>query len=158
MQYVPSYIVFRRVTNQFQELNEVQMNTNEAIGLIARSYNTEYHSREKMYQIHAYKYYCKNTRYTLRTVFISSLQENVAVVEFHTSARIVQSLTTDYSHCRRAIGEWYLWPNAIKWSLNVSIHNIIYPCGPKYELHVPNSIHCKTESYCERSDCLVGLQ
>ena len=36
------------------------------------------------------------------------LQENVAIVEFNASARIVQCLSTDYSRCRRAVGEQYL--------------------------------------------------
>ena len=33
------------------------------------------------------------------------LQENVGIVEFNSSARVVQSLTNNYQRCRRAIGE-----------------------------------------------------
>ena len=36
------------------------------------------------------------------------LQENVAVVEFNASARIVQHLSADYFRCRRAIGKHVL--------------------------------------------------
>jgi uncharacterized protein YegL len=35
----------------------------------------------------------------------TGLKENVAVVEFNASARIVQHLSTDYFRCRRAVGE-----------------------------------------------------
>lgn len=33
------------------------------------------------------------------------MQENVSIVEFNSSARIVRSLTTDYTRCRGAVGE-----------------------------------------------------
>ena len=33
------------------------------------------------------------------------MQENVGIVEFNSSARVVQSLTNNYQRCRRAIGE-----------------------------------------------------
>ena len=45
------------------------------------------------------------------------------MVVFHASATIVQSLTTDYARCRRAIGEcMYITPHAM--GVYVSTHEL----------------------------------
>ena len=49
----------------------------------------------QLYVIFVYEPYCLN----------SYIQENVGIVEFNSSARVVQSLTNNYQRCRRAIGE-----------------------------------------------------
>lgn len=54
------------------------------------------------------------------------LQENVAVVEFNASARIVQHLSADYIRCRRAVGKQALLCDITKSSnLNLSVNKVL---------------------------------